>query len=308
MNITTKKLKTRHLNSKVSEARTAYICLIPAFIGLAFLTYLPLIGVLGISFFKWTGLAAPEFTGIGNYIKIFTTDPYIKDSIKATLYFSVMTVIGSMIYSLFIAMLLNRKIPGRGFWRALFYVPYVLPATAVYVGWSWLYEANFGFFNYILSKLGIHKILFIADSDYIVPSLALIGVWLSGNLIVIFLAGLQNVPRIYHEAAEIDGANFWQRFRNITLPCMSPIIFYNLLMSLITNMQIVTPALALTNGGPGNASRFMTYLMYDRAFVNYKIGYACAVTFVFFILIAIFTGVLFATSKSWIFYEGGDDK
>jgi multiple sugar transport system permease protein len=275
---------------------------------LAFLTYLPLLGVLGLSLFNWTGLTAPKFIGITNYIRIFTTDPYIKDSIKATLYFSLLAVIGSMIYSLFIAMLLNRKIPARGFLRALFYVPYVLPATAVYVGWSWLYEANFGFFNFLLSRMGIHKVLFIADSKYIVPSLALIGVWLSGNLIVIFLAGLQNVPRIYHEAAEIDGANFWQRFRNVTLPCMTPIIFYNLLMSLITNIQVVTPALALTNGGPGNASRFMTYLMYDKAFITNKIGYACAITFIFFVLIAIFTGILFATSKSWIFYEGGDEK
>ena len=308
MNDSTKKSQTRHSGKKAGEARTAYLCLLPAFFGLIFLTYLPLLGVLGLCLFKWSGLKAPEFTGIGNYIKIFTTDPYIKDSIKATIYFAVLTVAGSMIYSLIIALLMNRKIPARGLFRALFYVPYVLPATAVYVGWSWLYESNFGFFNFLLSKLGFHKILFIADSSHVIPSLALIGVWLSGNLIVIFLAGLQNVPRIYHEAAEIDGANSWQRFRNVTLPCMTPIIFYNLLMSLITNMQIVTPALALTNGGPGNSTRFMTYLMYDRAFVNYKIGYACAVTFIFFILIAIFTGILFITSKSWIFYEGGDEK
>ena len=308
MGKTIKKSQKRHSSIHSSEARTAYICLIPAFLGLTFITYIPLLGVLGISFFKFNGLSAPSFIGISNYIQLFTTDPYIKDSIRVTIYFSVLAVAASMIYSLFIAMLLNRKIPARGFWRAVFYVPYVLPATAIYVGWSWLYEANFGFFNYLLSKMGITKVLFIADSNYVVPSLALIAVWLSGNLIVIFLAGLQNVPRVYHEAAEIDGANGWQRFINITLPCMTPIIFYNLLMSLITNMQVVTPSLALTNGGPGNASRFMTYLMYDQAFVNNKMGYACAISFVFFILIAIFTGILFATSKSWIFYEGGDDK
>lgn len=308
MSKTTKKSQTRHSRIHASEARTAYICLIPAILGLTFITYLPLIGVLVLSLFNWTGLSSPKFTGIKNYIRLFTTDPYIKDSIRVTIYFAVIAVIGSMIYSLFLAMLLNRKIPARGFWRAVFYVPYVLPATAIYVGWSWLYEANFGFFNYLLSKMGFTKILFIADSKYVVQSLALIAVWLSGNLIVIFLAGLQNVPRVYHEAAEIDGANGWQRFCNVTLPCMTPIIFYNLLMSLITNMQIVTPALALTNGGPGNASRFMTYLMYEQAFVNNKLGYACAVSFVFFIIIAIFTGILFATSKSWIFYEGGDER
>jgi multiple sugar transport system permease protein len=308
MSKTSIKSKTRHSRRDANEARTAYLCLIPALIGLTFITYLPLLGVFGISLFKWSGLSDPEFIGFKNYIKLFTIDPYMIDSIRATLYFAVLAVISSMIYSLFIAILLNRKIPARTFWRAVYYVPYVLPATAIYVGWSWLYEANFGFFNYLLSSMGIHKVYFVADSRYVVPSLALIAVWLSGNLIVIFLAGLQNVPRVYHEAAEIDGANGWQRFCNVTLPCMTPIIFYNLLMSLISNMQVVTPALALTSGGPGNSSRFMTYLMYDMAFVNNKLGYASAVSFVFFIIIAIFTGILFATSKGWIFYEGGDER
>lgn len=291
-----------------SEARVAYICLIPAFLGLIFLTYAPLLGVLGISMTNWTGLAKPGFVGLHNYLLLFTTDPYLKDSIIATVYFAVLSVAGSMIYSFFVAMLLNRKIPARGFFRAVFYVPFVLPAAAIYVGWSWLYEANFGFFNYLLSEVGLRKILFIADSRWVVPSLSMIAVWLAGNLIVIFLAGLQNVPSVYHEAAEMDGAGGWRRFRHITLPCMSPIIFYNLLMSLIANLQVVTPALSLTNGGPGNASRFMTYLMYDEAFVNYKLGYACATTFVIFAILSAFTAVLFKTSSRWIFTEGGDDR
>jgi multiple sugar transport system permease protein len=308
MSKTTKKSKTRHSSIYSSEEHTAYLCLIPAILGLTFITYLPLIGVFGISFFNWKGLASPKFNGVNNYIKLFTADPYFYDSIKVTIYFAALAVFSSMLFSLFIAMLLNRKIPARGFWRAVFYVPYVLPATAVYIGWSWLYESNFGFFNYLLSKIGVSKILFLSDSQYVIPSLVLIAVWLSGNLIVIFLAGLQNVPRVYHEAAEIDGANSWQRFCNVTLPSMTPIIFYNLLMSLVTNMQIVVPALALTNGGPGNSSTFITYLMYRYAFQSNQIGYACAISFIFFILIAIFTGILFVTSKSWIYYEGGDDR
>lgn len=305
---TINKLPKRRSRLHRSEERVAYLCLIPAFLGLIFLTYLPLAGVLGISLTNWTGLKRPEWIGFDNYVKLFTADPYLKDSIIATIYFAVLSVAGSMIYSLFIAMLLNRKIPGRGFFRAVFYVPYVLPAVAIYVGWSWLYEANFGFFNFLLSEIGLNKILFIADSRYVIPSLSLIAVWLAGNLIVIFLAGLQNVPGVYHEAAEMDGANGWQRFLHITLPCMSPIIFYNLLMSLIANLQVITPALALTNGGPGNSSRFMTYLMYDQAFVNYKLGYACATTFIIFAILAAFTAVLFKTSNRWIFYEGGDDR
>lgn len=308
MSKTMKGSAKRHSRRFSREEHTAYLCLLPSIIGLIFITYLPLLGVFAISFFDWKGLSAPKFNGISNYIKLFTKDPYFYDSIVVTVYFASFAVILSLIYSLVIAMLLNRKIPARGFWRAVFYVPYVLPATAVYIGWSWLYESNFGFFNYLLSKIGVNKILFLNDSKYVIPSLVLIAVWLSGNLIVIFLAGLQNVPRVYHEAAEIDGANSWQRFRHITLPNMTPIIFYNLLMSLVTNMQIVVPSLALTNGGPGNSSTFITYLMYRYAFQSNRIGYACAISFVFFILIAIFTGILFVTSKRWVYYEGGNEK
>lgn len=291
--------------AKRLEITTAYLCLIPSIIGLIFLTYVPLLSVFVLSFFKWgNGAPDPIFIGIENYARLFTTDPYFLDSIRVTVAFAVLAVVGSMIYSLFVAMLLNRKIPARGFFRAVFYLPYVLPAMAVYIGWSWLYEANFGLFNYFLSLIGVEKLKFIADGNLVVPSLALIAVWLSGNLIVIFLAGLQNVPRTYHEAALIDGANGFQRFRHVTIPCMTPIIFYNLLMSLISNMQIVTPALALTNGGPGNESRFITYLMYQNAFINNRLGYGSAISFVFFVIIAVFTLILFATSKNWIFYEG----
>lgn len=291
----------------VQEARTAYIFLIPALVGLTVLTYGPLLAVFVLSFFNWRGALTPSFIGIGNYIRLFTTDPYFIDSLRVTIYFSVLSVIGSMIYSLAVAVLLNRKIPARGFFRAIFYLPYILPAVAVYIGWSWLYESNFGFFNYLLNRIGIHKVNFIADSHLVVPSLAVIAVWLSGNLIVIFLAGLQNVSRIYYEAAEIDGANAWQRFCHVTIPTMTPIIFYNLLMALITNLQVVTPALALTNGGPSNSSMFITYLMYRYAFKSSQLGYASAISFVFFIIVAVFTGILFATSKEWVFYEGGKE-
>lgn len=290
-----------------SETRTAYLCLIPSIIGLIVLTYIPLVAVFGLSLFRWEGVGIPEWAGPQNYVRLFTRDPYFKDAIKATVYFALLAVAGSMVYSLVIAMLLNRKIPARGFFRAVFYLPYVLPAMAVYIGWSWLYETNFGLFNYLLSLIGVNKVMFIGSSELVIPSLALISVWLSGNLIVIFLAGLQNVPRVQLEAAEVDGANSWQRFWNVTIPNMTPIIFYNLLMALITNLQVVTPALALTNGGPGNSSCFLSYLMYIYAFRNGKLSYACAIAFISFLLIGVFTVILFATSKSWMFSAGGDD-
>ena len=289
-----------------SEHRAAFICMFPSIIGLIFLTYIPLAAVFGLSLFNWEGVGVPHWVGLQNYLKLFKR-PDFEDSLKATLLFAFLAVAGSMIYSLFIAMLLNRKVPARGFFRAIFYLPYVLPAMAVYLGWSWLYDTNYGLFNYILQLFGIERVMFLGSKDLVVPSLALIAVWLSGNLIVIFLAGLQNVPRVYHEAAEIDGASSWQRFCHVTVPSMSPIIFYNLLMALITNIQVVTPALALTQGGPGKSSTFLSYLMYMNAFKYSKFSFACAIAFVIFIIIGFFTLILFATSMKWVFYEGGTD-
>ena len=298
-------VESKLLKDRAAERRAAYILLIPAFVGLTFLTYGPLLAVFTLSFFNMRAGGMPSFAGLSNYVQLFTIDPFFKDSIKATVYFTILAVAGSMVYSLVVAMLLNRKIPARGFFRAIFFLPYMLPAVAVYLGWDWLYRTdNFGLFNYVLSVFGIRNIQFLAHSAWVVPSLALVAVWLCGNMIVIFLAGLQNVPTVYHEAAQIDGANAWQRFWNVTIPCMSPIIFYNLLMSIIFNLQVVTPALALTQGTPGNASRFITFLMYDYAFRRGNLGLASAVSFILFIIIAIFTGILFYTSKSWIFYQG----
>ncbi len=291
------------------EARAAKLFLIPAFLGLTFITYLPLISVFALSFFKWTAIMPrPIFVGFNNYIKLFTKDIFFWTSIKVTIQYALLSVGLSMVYSLSIAMLLNRRIPARGFFRALFYVPYIIPAIAVYTSWSLLYNADFGVFNALLASQGLPRIAFLADSKYIIASLAVIAVWISGNLVVIFLAGLGNVPRVYHEAAEIDGASGWQRFLYITVPCMTPIIFYNLLMSLIANMQVVVPSLlyAGSNRTTYPEYTFMSFLMYRTGFINNDMSYASTISFIFFAIIGAFTLVLFATSKSWLFYEGGE--
>lgn len=303
----TKKRKHRLSGAGRKEELTAYLCLIPAFLGVTLISYLPTIAVFIMSLFEWNGMKNPVFIGIGNYIKIFTKDIYFKDSLRATLIYAFLTVVGSILYSLIIALLLNMKIPARTFWRAVFFVPYLLPAIGVFTAWRWLYEINHGLFNFINRMAGLPTAKFLESPAQVLPSLALIAVWCSGNLIVIFLAGLQNVPRVYSEAAEIDGANSLQRFRYITVPSISPIIFYNLLMALITNLQVITPALAITDGGPQSASMFMSYLIYSFAFTRYKMGYASAYAAIFFVVVGIFTIILFATSKKWLFYEEGGE-
>lgn len=297
------KRKSKYIKS---ETRAAYLLLLPSIIGLLCITYLPMFASFALSLFSWNGLGAMKFVGPDNYIKLFTNDSKFYGSLLSTLKYASLSVVGSMIYSLFVAMLLNRKVPARGFFRAMFYLPYVLPSMAVYLGWKWLFDFNHGFFNYMITESGGNRVMFLDSSTLVTPSLALIAVWLSGNLIVIFLAGLQNVPRIYHEAAEVDGANGFQRFIHVTLPCMTPIIFYNLLMSMVTNLQVITPALSLTKGGPGTGSYYMCYMLYNQAFGSHKYGYGSAIAVVLFVLIAIFTALLFATSNTWIFYEGDD--
>ena len=303
-------------DAELKEQRAAYLFLIPAFLGLSLLTYGPLLAAFGIGFtdlrvghFVKNGpLPPPRFVGFDNFVNIFTNPAIdMENSIKVTLYFAFFAVIASVIYSLFIAILLNRKMPGRGFFRSVFYVPYILPAAAVMISWNFLLKPQNGVINYVLVSLGLDRSLFLASAETVMPSLVLIAVWSSGNLIVIFLAGLQNVPRVYLEAAEVDGASALQRFFRITIPCMTPIIFYNILMSLVINIQVIVPALAVTNGGPGKSTMFMMYIMYREGFsARGEFAVASAIAFVFFIIAAILAAILFVTSKSWIFYEEGE--
>lgn len=285
------------------EERTAYLCLIPAFLGVTFISYLPTLAVFILSLFDWNGLSNPDFVGLSNFQRIFTKDIYFAESIKATVLYAFLAVVGAVIYSLIIALLLNMNIKGRTFFRAIFFVPYLLPAIGVFKGWQWLFEGNFGLFNFVLRMLGLPKQRFLDSPTQVIPCLVLIAIWVSGNLIVIFLAGLQNVPTVYMEAAKIDGANAWQRFWNITIPSISPIIFYNVLTALITHLQVINPALALTNGGPGKKSMFMSYVIYMYGFQKNKIGYAAAYSVIFFIIVGIFTFILFKTQKSQFFGE-----
>ncbi len=286
------------------EERTAYLCLIPAFLGVTLISYIPTIAVFVLSFFDWNGLSNPKFIGFANYIKIFTKDIYFADSVKATIIYAFLAVIGSVVYSLIIALLLNMNIKGRTLFRSIFFIPYLLPAIGVFKGWQWLYEGNFGLFNFVLRMLGLPKQRFLDSPSQVIWCLVLIAIWTSGNLIVIFLAGLQNVPGVYIEAAKIDGANAWQRFWNITIPSISPIIFYNILTALITHLQVINPALALTNGGPNKKSMFMSYVIYLYGFQKNKLGYAGAYAVIFFFLVGIFTLFLFKTQKSQLFGEG----
>jgi len=293
-----------------NEARAAKLFLIPAFLGLTLITYIPLASVFGLSLFEWRIPGAPTFGGLANYIHLFTENFFFWTSIRVTIIYAFITVAIGMIYSMVIALLLNRKMPGRSVFRTIFYLPFVIPVVASFTVWRLIYSWQ-GPINSIVSMLGGDRAHFLANDATIIPSLAIVAVWASGNIIVIKMAGLGNVPRVYQEAAEIDGANAWHRFWKITIPCMTPIIFYNMLMSLVTHMQVFVPSLMMSAGGSAGRATvpesylFMTYTMYREGFMNSFMGRANAIAFIFFVLVGIFTAILFATSKSWLFYEGG---
>ena len=282
----------------------AYLFLLPALIGLTFITIIPLLGVLGISFTNWNGMVAPKYVGIANYIKILTRDRYFKQSLIVTLYYALGAVVSGVVYSFVVAMLLNMRVPARGLFRAFFYVPYIMPAIAVYIIWTWMFDPSFGVLNYFLRLLKLPTSLWVYHPQTAVLSLILIAVWGAGNLIVIFLAGLQNIPSVYHEAAKIDGANAARRFRHITIPMMTPIIFFNFLMSVITQLQVFVPAYSITQGRPSNSTLFLVYLVYREGFTNNNFGYASAMSFIFFLIVAVVTVLIFRFSKNMIFYEG----
>jgi len=307
------KIDDRSGHSAREEARAAKIYLIPAFLGLAFITYIPLLSVFGISLFEWNFPFPLEFIGLDNYRRIIF-DPSFWNSVTVTVIYAFLTVGLGMIYSMTIALLLNRKIPGKAFFRTVFYLPFIIPAVSSFMVFRLMYNPHFGFVNNIITLFGGERVNILFNDATIIPALSVIAVWTSGNIIVIKMAGLNNVPRTYLEAAEIDGANAWRRFWNITLPCMSPIIFYNMLMSLITHMQVVIPSLMMAGGGGGGTGviypsyRFVTYELYTRGISQTNFGLGATISFMLFALVGIFTAILFATSKSWLFYEGGDAK
>jgi len=291
----------------IRNSRTSFIAygyLAPALLGLFFLTIFPFFGVIGISLTKWSGLEAPTFRGFGNYTAIFTTDFYFAHSVAATLYYAVGAVISGLIYSFAVAFMLNKKVPARGFWRSVFFLPYIVPAIGSSIVWSWMYEANFGVFNFVLRMLHLGRLQWLQDERYATPSLIVMAVWGCGSMIVIFLAGLQNVPTSYLEAVEIDGGNAWHKFRHITIPMMTPIIFFNFLMSMISNLQVFVPAYTLTQGGPSDSTLYMVYLIYREGFMRNNFGHASALSLIFFVFIAALTVIFFTTSRRWIYYEG----
>jgi len=280
-----------------------------AFIGLWLFGFLafslfPLGFSLVISFFRWGLLDTPVFVGLRNYVQMFTLDLMFKKSLEVTLVYAFASVPLSLVLSMALALLLNAKIKGQSVFRTLFYLPSLITGVAISVVWMWMLQPDFGIFNYLLGRIGIEGPDWLGSARWALPSMIMMAVWNgSGTQVVIYLAGLQNVPPELHEAASIDGASKWRRFWRITLPMLTPTIFFNLIMGIIGAFRTFTQAYVMTRGGPQYSTMFYAYYLWQTAFRDMKMGYSAGLSWILFLIIAFFTVLVFKTSGKWVYYE-----
>lgn len=288
------------------EAIEGYVFLLPWLIGYIAFSGGPIIASAYLSFTKYNVLLPPKFIGLQNYVYALTKDDLFIPAIVKTFYYAILVVPPAIVLSLAIAVLLNQKLAGTSFWRTMFFLPTLTPVVAAAILWRWMLNPNVGLVNYLLADVGIQGPGWLSSIEWAIPSLALIGLWTSvgGAQMIIFLAGLQNVPQDLVEAAQIDGAGAWTRFIHVTLPMVTPTIFFNLILGIIFSLRTFDVAFVATNGGPARATWFISLHIYQNAFVSFDMGYASALSWMFFILLLIVTYFQFRLSGSWVFYAG----
>jgi multiple sugar transport system permease protein len=285
----------------------ALLCVAPALAGFLLWQIGPIVGSLIIAFTDWTVANTPHWVGLSNFSRMFSADPLFYKSLSVTGIYAAASVSLNLSFALALALLLNQRIFGLTFFRTIFYLPSTVPAIASSVLWLWLFNPEFGLFNSILTGLGLPKQQWIYDENSVLWSLILMNLWTVGPLMVIFLAGLQTIPKHLYEAAEVDGANPWHKFRHITLPLLTPTILFNLILSIIDTFQIFTQPYVMTQGGPNNASLLYVLYLYRKAFQEYEMGYASALAWILFLIIAAISFLVLRSSRRWVFYVGGDE-
>jgi len=291
------------MKSLTDTSKLFYLFISPWIAGFCIFTLFPMLFSLFASFTNWNGLTIPSFIGINNYVNILTTDTMFLTALKNTLYYVGASVPLTTVFSIILALLLNKRLPGTNFFRALFYLPTICSGVALYITWLYLYNQDFGFFNVLLSFIGIQGPGWLTSVDLAMPSLIFMDMFSCGTAMTIVLAGLQDVPASYYEAADLDGAGPFYKFKNITFPMISPVIFFNILMALIKGLQIFTQPYVMTDGGPANSTYVYGLHLYKAAFLYSKFGYASALAWVFFIVLIALSVIIFLTSKSWVFYR-----
>ncbi len=301
---------SRHLMRKSSsrlarrETLTFYLLISPWLLGLLLFVLGPVAASLGFSFTRWDMLTPPEPIGLRNYMRMIE-DRLFWQSLRVTMYYTLMYVPSELIGGLLLALLMNQVgVRGIRAIRTIYYMPSVLSGVAFVVVWMWLFHPETGLINATLASLGVRGPRWLADPNTALTALWLMSLWGLGRTAVIYLAGLRGIPRELYEAAAMDGAGAGQAFRHVTLPMLTPTIFFNLVLSIIATFQTFTSAFVATNGGPLDATLFYVLYLYRKAFQDFQMGYASALAWVLFLVILGLTLLVVRSGQWWVYYEG----
>lgn len=297
-------MKSRNKNQWL----TGYVFALPWIVGFALFYVVPILSLIYYSFTDFNMIGTPEWSGLSNYKKMLFDDPKILQSFKVTALYVICSVIPRLAFALLVAINLCKKHRGVGIYRTIFYIPSILGGSvAVAVLWKMIFTRE-GVVNTLLGVIGIQSdISYIGDPRTALGTIILLGIWQFGSSMLIFLAGLKNISGTYYEAAAIDGAGSWNRFVSITLPLLSPVILFNLIMQVINGFMTFTQGYIITKGGPLDSTLFWVLYMYKKGFESYDMGYASAMALVMLIFVGILSGILFATSNKWVFYESKEE-
>lgn len=293
------------LSLKTREAIWFYIFILPWLIAFSIFTFYPIIASFVLGFTKYNAIQPPQFVGFRNF-QLLYDDPVFWKSLRVTFGYAIIFVPIQLGSSLVLAALLNLRVFGMRTIRTIYYLPSILPTVVTGLVWVWLFNPDFGLLNFILFKLtGIRGPNWLGSETWVMPAVIISGLWGIGSGVIIFLASLQSVPQELYEAAELDGAGILGRFRNVTIPIISPVILYNLLIGMIFSLQTFARIYVMTQGGPNYASYFYALFLYENAFSYFKLGLASAQAWIMFIIILILTIVALKGSGRWVYYAGG---
>jgi multiple sugar transport system permease protein len=274
----------------------------PWLVGLIVFTLYPLISSLYLSFTDYNILTAPKWVGLGNYKSLLTDTDYFWPSLLNTAFMFIELPL-ALIIGLGLALLLNQKVSGITVYRTIFYLPSIVPVVCSSMLWLWILNPEQGVLNAGLRALHIPAPAWLASPLWAKPGMIIMDLWGGGGGMVIYLAALQGVPQSLYEAASLDGANGWQQMWHITLPSISPVIFFNLVMGVIGTFQYFTQTFVMTNGGPDNSTLYYALLLYQNAFQYFRMGTACAMAWILFVITLIATFIVFKSSVRWVYYE-----
>ena len=286
------------------ETLTFYLCISPWLIGFTVFVLGPMLASLWISFTDWDLFTAPRYAGTSNYVHMVRNDPLFWQALRVTVIYTAAYVPTELVGGLTLALLMNQPVRGIKLFRTVYYLPSVLSGVAFVVVWMWLFHPTAGLINATLRSFGVQGPRWLVNPHTALLALWLMSIWGLGRAAVIYLAGLRNVPRELHEVAAMDGATRWQTFRHVTLPMLSPTIFFSLVLSIIATFQTFTSAFIATNGGPLDSTLFYVLYLYRQAFQFFNMGYAAALAWALFVLIFALTLLIVGSAQRWVYYGG----